>query len=76
MSATGSVNGAGHYSSSGANKGKVDPYQLIASGQTARYRVDVETQVPSKSPFSFMGTTSFFVSLALFRLASPERLKA
>lgn len=40
----------------------MDPYHLIATNQTRRFRVDVESHIPSKSPFSFSGTTSFFVS--------------
>jgi hypothetical protein len=68
----------------GREKGKVDPYHLIATvrrfprlscetradsmrlqGQTSRFRVDVESHIPAKSPFSFTGTTAFFVRLSL-----------
>ncbi|GAA5852443.1 hypothetical protein JCM8547_006785 [Rhodosporidiobolus lusitaniae] len=49
----------------GREKGKVDPYHLIATGQTQRFRVDVESHIPAKSPFSFTGTTAFFNSTTL-----------
>ncbi|GAA6053374.1 hypothetical protein NBRC10513_007240 [Rhodotorula toruloides] len=51
-----------------ASKGKVDPYHLIATNQTRRFRVDVESHIPSKSPFSFSGTTSFFDTTSLHSL--------
>ncbi|GAA5981393.1 hypothetical protein JCM11641_005305 [Rhodosporidiobolus odoratus] len=49
-------------------KGKFDPYSLIATGQTSRFRVDVESHIPSKSPFSYTGTTSFFNATTLHSL--------
>ncbi|GAA6003670.1 hypothetical protein JCM10207_003538 [Rhodosporidiobolus poonsookiae] len=49
-------------------KAKVDPYHLISTGQTQRFRVDVESHIPSKSPFSFTGTTGFFNSTTLHTL--------
>ncbi|GAA6032196.1 hypothetical protein JCM8097_007120 [Rhodosporidiobolus ruineniae] len=52
----------------GREKGKVDPYHLIATGQTQRFRVDVESHIPSKSPFSFTGTTAFFDATKLHTL--------
>ncbi|GAA5990108.1 hypothetical protein JCM10908_005824 [Rhodotorula pacifica] len=60
ISASGSMNGQAFVNAGTASRGKVDPYQLIASGQTRRLRVDVESMVPPRSPFSFTGTTAFF----------------
>ncbi|GAA5832425.1 hypothetical protein JCM11251_006450 [Rhodosporidiobolus azoricus] len=55
--------------SGGGGKGKgIDPYYLIATGQTSRFRVDVESHIPSKSPFSFTGTTAFFNATTLHAL--------
>lgn len=48
------------------SKNRLDPYHLIATGQTHRFKVDVESLIPTKSPFSYTGTTGFFVrSLSL-----------
>ena len=52
-------------------RAKLDPYLLIAQGQTCELRVDVEAFIPEKSPFSFTGTTSFFVRPALL-FTSPS----
>jgi len=46
---------------SAPSKNRLDPYHLIATGQTHRFKVDVESVIPTKSPFSFTGTTGFFV---------------
>ncbi|KAL8276511.1 hypothetical protein RQP46_011112 [Phenoliferia psychrophenolica] len=46
-------------------RAKLDPYHLIAQGQTHELRVDVESAIPEKSPFSFTGTTSFFNATTL-----------
>lgn len=62
ISPSGSMSGPAFFNAGTSSKNKVDPYQLIASGQTRRLRVDVESMVPPRSPFSFTGTTSFFVS--------------
>mgnify|MGYP002718776048 FL=1 len=67
VSTSGSMTGQTFLSAAATSKGKVDPYQLIASGQTRRFRVDVESMVPPRSPFSFTGTTAFFVSRIGFR---------
>ena len=56
------MTGTSFLSAGTTSKGKLDPYQLIASGQTRRFRVDVESMVPPRSPFAFTGTTAFFVS--------------
>ncbi|BGP25923.1 hypothetical protein JCM10295v2_004866 [Rhodotorula toruloides] len=58
----------GGFFTNNASKGKVDPYHLIATNQTRRFRVDVESHIPSKSPFSFSGTTSFFDTTSLHSL--------
>ncbi|GAA5933388.1 uncharacterized protein JCM15063_001302 [Sporobolomyces koalae] len=55
---------SGFFSSSN-QKPKIDPYHFIATGQTARFRVDVESHIPFKSPFSYTGTTSFFNATSL-----------
>ncbi|TKA55999.1 hypothetical protein B0A53_01702 [Rhodotorula sp. CCFEE 5036] len=60
VSTSGSMTGQTFLSAAATSKGKVDPYQLIASGQTRRFRVDVKSIVPPRSPFSFTGTTAFF----------------
>ncbi|GAA5960793.1 hypothetical protein JCM3765_000819 [Sporobolomyces pararoseus] len=53
---------------SSSQKPKIDPYHLIATGQTSRFRVDVESHIPFKSPFSYTGTTSFFNATTLHSL--------
>ncbi|GAA5997840.1 hypothetical protein JCM5350_002746, partial [Sporobolomyces pararoseus] len=58
---------SGFFGSSG-QKPKVDPYHLIATGQTSRFRVDVESHIPFKSPFSYTGTTSFLNATTLHSL--------
>lgn len=47
------------------DKGKIDVYSMIVQDQVYGLRADIERYVPAKSPFSFTGTTSFFVSLSL-----------
>lgn len=58
-------------SSSMRDKGKLDVYSMIVKGQVYSLRIDIEHLVPSKSPFSFTGTTSFFVS-AFLRIAGGD----
>ncbi|GAA5880074.1 hypothetical protein JCM3774_003300 [Rhodotorula dairenensis] len=60
ISPSGSISGQAFFNAGSSSKGKVDPYQLIAAGQTGRLRVDVESMIPPRSPFSFTGTTRFF----------------
>ncbi|GAA5932947.1 hypothetical protein JCM3775_005272 [Rhodotorula graminis] len=50
------------------SKNRLDPYHLIATGQTHRFKVDVESLIPPKSPFSYTGTTSFFDATKLHAL--------
>ncbi|GAA6017397.1 hypothetical protein JCM11491_006643 [Sporobolomyces phaffii] len=64
-SATGTPTG---FFGSASQKPKVDPYHYIATGQTYRFRVDVESHIPFKSPFSYSGTTSFFNATTLHTL--------
>ncbi|GAA6049100.1 hypothetical protein JCM3770_003886 [Rhodotorula araucariae] len=59
--------GSSFFGSNGA-KNRLDPYYLIATGQMQRFKVDVESHIPPKSPFSFTGTTSFFDTTALHAL--------
>ncbi|GAA6058971.1 hypothetical protein JCM10212_001681 [Sporobolomyces blumeae] len=63
----GSLGGSTFFNNGNA-KGKIDPYYFIASGQTKRFRVDVESLIPFKSPFSYTGTTSFFNATSLHLL--------
>ncbi|KAI7953972.1 hypothetical protein MJO28_006519 [Puccinia striiformis f. sp. tritici] len=46
--------------SSATTKGKLDPYQLIAKGSTHELRPDLGTVIPSRNPFSFTGSVSWF----------------
>ncbi|WAR54978.1 hypothetical protein PtB15_4B596 [Puccinia triticina] len=41
-------------------KGKLDPYQLIAKGSTHELRPDLGAVIPSRNPFSFTGSVSWF----------------
>ncbi|GAA5902153.1 hypothetical protein JCM8208_002490 [Rhodotorula glutinis] len=50
------------------SKNRLDPYHLIATGQTHRFKVDVESLIPTKSPFSYTGTTGFFDATKLHAL--------
>ncbi|BGP17796.1 hypothetical protein JCM10213v2_005838 [Rhodosporidiobolus nylandii] len=66
-STTGAATSSGFFGGN-KEKGKVDPYHLIATGQIQRFRVDVESHIPTKSPFSFTGTTAFFNATTLHQL--------
>ncbi|BGP41544.1 hypothetical protein JCM10449v2_005535 [Rhodotorula kratochvilovae] len=61
------ASGSGFFGSNGP-KSRLDPYHLIATGQMQRFKVDVESHIPTKSPFSFTGTTAFFDATKLHAL--------
>ncbi|KNZ46411.1 uncharacterized protein VP01_729g6 [Puccinia sorghi] len=42
------------------SKSKLDPYQLIAKGSTHELRLDLGAVIPSRNPFSFTGSVSWF----------------
>ncbi|GAA5904147.1 hypothetical protein JCM6882_003959 [Rhodosporidiobolus microsporus] len=63
-----SSNSSGFFGGGGGKGKGIDPYHLIATGQTSRFRVDVESHIPAKSPFSFTGTTAFFNATTLHAL--------
>ncbi|SCZ87898.1 BZ3500_MvSof-1268-A1-R1_Chr2-3g05366 [Microbotryum saponariae] len=54
--------------SSSAGKTRPDPYYLITTGLIRDLRIDISLAIPSRSPFSFTGTTSFFNATTLHRL--------
>ncbi|ORY63679.1 hypothetical protein BCR35DRAFT_187937 [Leucosporidium creatinivorum] len=54
--------------SSSSAKSKIDPYHLIAMGTIRNLRLDIESTIPLRSPFSFTGTTSFFNATTLHQL--------
>ncbi|GAA5940665.1 hypothetical protein JCM1841_002015, partial [Sporobolomyces salmonicolor] len=60
--------GGSSFFGGGKERGKVDPYHLIATGQLRRFRVDVESHIPFKSPFSYTGTTAFLNATSLHSL--------
>ncbi|GAA5895282.1 PH and SEC7 domain-containing protein [Sporobolomyces salmoneus] len=65
LNATGTASG---FFAGTNQKVKIDPYHFIATGQTSRFRVDVESHIPMKSPFSYTGTTSFLNATTLHSL--------
>ncbi|KDE06376.1 hypothetical protein MVLG_03284 [Microbotryum lychnidis-dioicae p1A1 Lamole] len=54
--------------SSSAGKTRPDPYYLITTGLVRDLRIDISLAIPSRSPFSFTGTTSFFNATTLHQL--------
>ncbi|GAA5888041.1 hypothetical protein JCM5296_005413 [Sporobolomyces johnsonii] len=60
--------GGSSFFGGGKERGKIDPYHLIATGQLRRFRVDVESHIPFKSPFSYTGTSAFLNATSLHSL--------
>ncbi|SCV74862.1 BQ2448_7891 [Microbotryum intermedium] len=54
--------------SSSASKTRPDPYYLITTDLIRDLRIDISLAIPTRSPFSFTGTTPFFNATTLHRL--------